>query len=355
MEDEYLNQELPPSAQSPTPVKVEADSSLPPSDFLDIPPADIPNPPIGPEHETDVKIKLQGIDHSAAASIFSEFGESEVSGESLEAPFDIERIFAAQRDISQSIAEFMIPPPRVDAGGDDLKLFDASLIPTAAQADVKFLSENPYASLRWTALITKLGDSGSNWPPAFVRNVLQSCLRVYRRSPNVWMLYIKHLWDSRDLALAMKQFQTALHLCPHVDLFRVYLKCVRVIFQDKFQDAAARELLRHAHEFSVEKIGMDVYSLPIWQEYISLLKDLNLETEVPPLFIQFWVFMAILLNPLYRFERLTSAVSEFLSPMLKESKTTGMTSNVAENYKIRAKSLPKPLLNWCVFPMTTIL
>ena len=113
-----------------------------------------------------------------------------------------------------------------------------------------------------------------------MRNVLSSCLRVYRRSPNVWLLYIKHLWDSRDLALAMKQFQTALHICPHVDLFRVYLKCVRVIFQDKFQDSSARELLRHAHEFAVEKIGMDVHSLPIWQDYFALLKELNLETEV---------------------------------------------------------------------------
>jgi hypothetical protein len=174
----------------------------------------------------------------------------------------------------------MVPPPRVDTGVDVFKLFIASAIPAAAQSDVNFLVENPYASLRWTALITRLGDAASQWHPSFVRNVLESCLRVYRRSANVWMLYIKHLWDSRELALAMKQFQTALHLCPHIDLFRVYLKCMRVIFQDKFQDAAARELLRHAHEFAVEKVGMDVYSLPIWQEYIGLLKDLNLETEV---------------------------------------------------------------------------
>lgn len=266
-------------AQSPILVKIEMDSSLTLSHVADIPSGDIFSAAVVPEVATEVKVKLQGADHSTAASIFSEFGSSEVAGEALDAPFDIESILAAQSDISQSIAEFMIPPPRVDVGGDDLKLFDASPIPSAAQADVKFLAENPYASLRWTALITKLGDAESHWPPAFVRNVLQSCLRVYRRSPNVWMLYIKHLWDSRDLALAMKQFQAALHLCPHIDLFRVYLKCIRVIFQDKFQDASARELLRHAHEFAVEKVGMDVYSLPIWQEYISLLKDLNLETE----------------------------------------------------------------------------
>jgi hypothetical protein len=309
--DEASNQEPPTPEQPPTPVKIESDSSLHvrhDSDFLTgdvgipatgdigIPaigdigiPAigDIGIPAIGSDHENDVKVKLQGVEHSAAASIFAEFGSSEVTGDTCNEPFDIESIMAAQNDMSQSIAEFMIPPSRVDTGGGDMKLFNASPIPNAAQADCKFLSENPYASLRWTALITKLGDSASQWPPAFVRNVLQSCLRVYRRSPNVWMLYIKHLWDSRDLALAMKQFQTALHLCPHVDLFRVYLKCVRVIFQDKFQDASARELLRHAHEFAVEKIGMDVYSLPIWQEYISLLKDLNLETEVPLFFKRF--------------------------------------------------------------------
>jgi len=279
--DEDLNQEPPPAAQSPAAVKIEGDSSMPPpiADSLcnesDVLPDD------GPDCSSDIKVKLQGAEHSAAATIFSEFGSGEVAGEPYEeAPFDIESIMAAQSEISQSMAEFMMPPPRVDPGGDSLKLFDSSPIPTAAQADVNFLAENPYASLRWTALITKLGDAGSQWPHAFVRNVLQSCLRVYRRSPNVWMLYIKHLWDSRDLSLAMKQFQTALHLCPHVDLFRVYLKCMRVIFQDKFQDAAARELLRHAHEFAVEKVGMDVYSLPIWQEYIALLKDLNLETEV---------------------------------------------------------------------------
>ena len=285
--DEASNQVPLSPAQSPILVKIEMDSSSTLSHVADIPSGDIFSAAVVPEFATEVKVKLQGADHSTAASIFSEFGSSEVAGEALDAPFDIESILAAQSDISQSIAEFMIPPPHVDVGGDDLKLFDASPIPSAAQADVKFLAENPYASLRWTALITKLGDAESHWPPAFVRNVLQSCLRVYRRSPNVWMLYIKHLWDSRDLALAMKQFQAALHLCPHIDLFRVYLKCIRVIFQDKFQDASARELLRHAHEFAVEKVGMDVYSLPIWQEYISLLKDLNLEAEVPYFFIHF--------------------------------------------------------------------
>jgi hypothetical protein len=278
--DEAL-QEPPPPAQSPAAVKIEGDSSLPPPSADSVcDDVDMLPPDGGPDCSSDVKVKLQGADYSAAASIFSEFGSGGAPGEPSDAPFDIDIIMAAQSDVSQCLAEFMVPPPRVEAGGDALKLFDSSPIPTAAQADVNFLVENPYASLRWTALITKLGDAASQWPPAFVRNVLQSCLRVYRRSPNVWMLYIKHLWDSRDLTLAMKQFQTALHLCPHVDLFRVYLKCMRVIFQDKFQDAAARELLRHAHEFAVEKIGMDVYSLPIWQEYIALLKDLNLEAEV---------------------------------------------------------------------------
>ena len=46
-----------------------------------------------------------------------------------------------------------------------------------------------------------------------------------------------------------------------------------------------------------------------------------------------------------RLERLTSVASEFLLPMLKESKMTGMTSNELENCKIRVKSSPKPFLN----------
>jgi hypothetical protein len=277
--DEASNEEIPPPAQPTPPVKIESDPSLP------LP--DVPDNVAGEgamatssDCSPDNKGHLQGLEHSSAASIFSEFGFGESAGEARDAPFEIDSILTAQSDISQCAAEFMVPPPRVDTGVDVFKLFIASAIPAAAQSDVNFLVENPYASLRWTALITRLGDAASQWHPSFVRNVLESCLRVYRRSANVWMLYIKHLWDSRELALAMKQFQTALHLCPHIDLFRVYLKCMRVIFQDKFQDAAARELLRHAHEFAVEKVGMDVYSLPIWQEYIGLLKDLNLETEV---------------------------------------------------------------------------
>jgi hypothetical protein len=297
MDDVPNEQPLPP--QSPSTVKIEAEPSPPRPPGSDDSNADVAAATAAsdvvvdaataasdvvvdaattaPADNVEIKVKLQGAEHSNAASIFSEFGCSTVEQEQ---PFDIHSILAAQSDISQSVAEFMLPPPRVDTGAVTFKLFDASPIPAAAQADVNFLAENPYASLRWTALITRLGDVACQWPPAFVRNVLQSCLMVYRRSPNVWMLYIKHLWDSRDLALAMKQFQTCLHLCPHIDLFRVYLKCMRVIFQDKFQDGAARELLRHAHEFAVEKIGMDVHSLPIWQDYITLLKDLNLDAEV---------------------------------------------------------------------------
>jgi hypothetical protein len=270
-------EELAPPPQSPTHVKVEPGSSPPPLQDADSMSGDLAISASGPDQGDDVKVKLQGADHSNAASIFAEYGSSSAA---QDAPFEIENIIAAQSDVSQSAAEFMMPAPRVDTGGSAFKLFDSSPIPPAAEADVKFLTDNPYASLRWTALITRLGDVASQWPLAFVRNVLQSCLSVYRRSPNVWMLYIKHLWDARDLALAMKQFQTCLHLCPHVELFRVYLKCMRVIFQDKFQDGAARDLLRHAHEFAVEKVGMDVFSLPIWQEYIALLKDLNLDVEV---------------------------------------------------------------------------
>lgn len=286
-----MNEEPPLPPSSPAPVKAESDSPPPPQHDAEIISGDIPVLAVDgggggvgggvggddPDHGEDIKVKLQGADHANAASIFAEFGSS--AGVE-DAPFEIESIMEAQGDMSQCIAEFMAPPPRVDAGAAAFKLFHFSPVPDAAKADCNFLAENPYSSLRWTALITRLGDVGSQWPPAFVRNVLQSCLAVYRRSPNVWMLYIKHLWDSRDLSLAMKQFQTCLHICPHVELFRVYLKCMRVIFQDKFQDSAAKELLRHAHEFAVEKIGMDVYALPIWQEYISLLKDLNLDAEV---------------------------------------------------------------------------
>jgi hypothetical protein len=284
MDDSPIEEQAPPPQeeqasppQSPAHVKVEPGSSPPRLHDDASMSGDIAVSASGPDQGADVKVKLQADLHSDAASIFSEFGSSSAA---QDAPFEIESILAAQNDLSQSAAEFMMPAPRVETGGVAFKLFDSSPIPPAAEADVKFLTDNPYASLRWTALITRLGDVASQWPPAFVRNVLQSCLSVYRRSPNVWMLYIKHLWDARDLALAMKQFQTCLHLCPHVELFRVYLKCMRVIFQDKFQDGAARDLLRHAHEFAVEKIGMDVFSLPIWQEYIALLKDLNLDAEV---------------------------------------------------------------------------
>jgi hypothetical protein len=296
--DESVDQELSLPSQSQSETAFQTEDQLPVLDVSD----DASRGHGILVNDPDVKPKLEGADHSTAASIFSEFASGNGAVDACSAPFDIESILAARIDISQSVAEFLTPPPRVDTGVDNMKnLFSSSLIPTSAQADVNFLIENPYASLRWTALITKLGDSGSQWPSAFVRNVLSSCLRVYRRSPNVWLLYIKHLWDSRDLALAMKQFQTALHICPHVDLFRVYLKCVRVIFQDKFQDSSARELLRHAHEFAVEKIGMDVHSLPIWQDYFALLKELNLETEV----LLGTVFFIVKVHRIILFTRLT--------------------------------------------------
>lgn len=364
MED--VPNEQPPPPQSPSTVKVEAEPSPPrppgsDDSFADVAaatsaladnvaaavtsaPADnvVDAATTAPVDNVEIKVKLQGAEHSNAASIFSEFGSSTADQEQ---PFDIHSILAAQTDISQSVAEFMLPPPRVDTGAATFKLFDASPIPAAAQADVNFLAENPYASLRWTALITRLGDVACQWPPAFVRNVLQSCLIVYRRSPNVWMLYIKHLWDSRDLALAMKQFQTCLHLCPHIDLFRVYLKCMRVIFQDKFQDSGARELLRHAHEFAVEKIGMDVHSLPIWQDYITLLKDLNLDAEVCAeracsCVLPVFVFFLVLNSHRFfcvRYEWHTSVASQYPSPMLTESKTTGMILNAAANCRIRVR------------------
>ncbi|CAF1144036.1 unnamed protein product [Adineta ricciae] len=132
----------------------------------------------------------------------------------------------------------------------------------------RMVNENKHMLDAWALLIQdaqekKIGDS---------RDFYESLITQFPTCGKFWKIYIESEIKGRNYEKVEKLFQRCLIKVLNIDLWKCYLNYVR---DTKGKLPSYREKMAQAYEFALEKVGMDVYSYTIWNDYIAFQKQVD--------------------------------------------------------------------------------
>ncbi|CAF2143536.1 unnamed protein product [Rotaria magnacalcarata] len=132
----------------------------------------------------------------------------------------------------------------------------------------RILNENKHSLDAWSILIQDAQDKKI----AEAREFYESLVTQFPTCGKFWKLYIESEMKGRNYEKVEKLFQRCLIKVLNIDLWKCYLNYVR---DTKGKLSSFREKMVQAYDFALEKIGMDVYSYTIWNDYITFLKSVE--------------------------------------------------------------------------------
>jgi cleavage stimulation factor subunit 3 len=98
------------------------------------------------------------------------------------------------------------------------------------------------------------------------RRIYHRILKQFPTAGKQWASWIDLEMKLKNYEKVEKMFGECLSICLHVDLFRLYIDYIRKTKEDQ---------LAGAFEFALQSIGMDILSGPIWTDYITFLRSLD--------------------------------------------------------------------------------
>ncbi|EPY50921.1 mRNA cleavage and polyadenylation specificity factor complex subunit Rna14 [Schizosaccharomyces cryophilus OY26] len=130
------------------------------------------------------------------------------------------------------------------------------------------IQENPHNLSAWYALIEEYGSKGKHEE---LRETYEQMLRPFPYVPRVWVDYINAELAFNDFRAVEVLFSRCLVKVLSVDLWTLYLSYVRRINPEG--EGQSRSTITQAYEFSINTIGMDLQSGPIWSDFIDFLRS----------------------------------------------------------------------------------
>jgi cleavage stimulation factor subunit 3 len=98
------------------------------------------------------------------------------------------------------------------------------------------------------------------------RSIYESFLKRFPTTGKYWVLWIELEMKLKNYEKVEKMFGDCLSICLYVELFKLYIEYIRKTKEDQ---------LVNAFEFSLQSVGMDILSGPIWNDYIAYIKSLD--------------------------------------------------------------------------------
>ncbi|CAG5103469.1 Similar to su(f): Protein suppressor of forked (Drosophila melanogaster), partial [Cotesia congregata] len=121
----------------------------------------------------------------------------------------------------------------------------------------KTVDESPYDLEAWSILIRE----AQNRPITEVRPVFEKLVTIFPSAGRYWKIYIEQ-----------ELFQRCLMKILNIELWKLYLSYVK---ETKASLATYKEKMAQAYDFALDKIGMDIHSYSIWNDYVTFLKSVE--------------------------------------------------------------------------------
>ncbi|XP_077493007.1 cleavage stimulation factor subunit su(f) isoform X2 [Amblyomma americanum] len=141
-------------------------------------------------------------------------------------------------------------------------------IPDRVKNAEKRLEQNVYDVEAWSILLR----DAQNKKIEEARPLYEKIVTQFPNAGRYWKIYIEHEMKSRNFERVEKLFQRCLMKVLNIDLWRCYLTYVK---ETKGTLPTFREKMAQAYDFALDKMGMDILSYPIWNDYINFLKSVE--------------------------------------------------------------------------------
>lgn len=129
----------------------------------------------------------------------------------------------------------------------------------------KQIDDNPYDLEAWSLLIR---EAQTKWIGE-MRALFEKLVTTFPSAGRYWKIYIEQEMKARNFEKVEKLFQRCLMKVLNIDLWKLYLAYVK---ETKSALPTYKEKMAQAYDFALEKIGMDIQSYSIWNDYVNFLK-----------------------------------------------------------------------------------
>jgi cleavage stimulation factor subunit 3 len=127
------------------------------------------------------------------------------------------------------------------------------------------VADDPLDADAWVVLLAAACEQA----PADFRPLFERCVQHFPSAACVWYQWLEAEQRWRNLEAMEAIFERCLLPCPHVELWRLYLRYLR---QEK-QPRCSNKELQQAYEVLLGAVGQAVGSGPLWVEYVALVRD----------------------------------------------------------------------------------
>ena len=133
----------------------------------------------------------------------------------------------------------------------------------------KKVSDEPYDVESWQIIAKDLQGRPADDD---VRDTYEEIVTLFPSSGRFWKMYIDHEIRFRNFDRVEKLFKCCLIKVLNIDLWKTYLNYVK---ETKHSLPTYKETMAQAYELALDKMGMDVASASIWNDYLRLLKGVE--------------------------------------------------------------------------------
>ncbi|RZF42611.1 hypothetical protein LSTR_LSTR001406 [Laodelphax striatellus] len=130
------------------------------------------------------------------------------------------------------------------------------------------IKENQWDLEAWSMLIREAQTKWIN----DVRPFFEQLVTAFPSTGRYWKLYIEQEMKGRNFERVEKLFQRCLMKVLNIDLWKLYLAYVK---ETKAALPTYKEKMAQAYDFALEKIGMDIQSYSIWNDYVQFLQSVE--------------------------------------------------------------------------------
>ncbi|XP_075220656.1 cleavage stimulation factor subunit su(f) isoform X2 [Lycorma delicatula] len=130
------------------------------------------------------------------------------------------------------------------------------------------INENQWDLEAWGVLIR---EAQTRWIQD-VRPFFEQLVTGFPTTGRYWKLYIEQEMKGRNFEKVEKLFQRCLMKVLNIELWKLYLAYVK---ETKATLPTYKEKMAQAYDFALDKIGMDIQSYSIWNDYVTFLKGVE--------------------------------------------------------------------------------
>ncbi|KAL0697849.1 hypothetical protein Bca4012_053971 [Brassica carinata] len=149
-------------------------------------------------------------------------------------------------------------------------------------------------------------------PIAQATPIYEQLLSLYPTSARFWKQYVETQMAVNNDDATKQIFSRCLLTCLQVPLWQCYIRFIRKVYDKK--GAEGQEETTKAFEFTLNYIGTDIASGPIWTEYITFLKSLpalNPHEDMQRKIALRKVYQRAILTPTHHVEQLWKEYENF--------------------------------------------